>query len=629
MKRRVLTLCVLVAMLTMALVPVTGSYALSTPTNVEPAETQQPTAEPAPTEAATAEPTEVASKEPTAALATEVPVTEAPATEVPATEIPATDVPATEIPTEAPTAEPARESATDWANSVSAAVLNGEWAHDILAVAATQIGYGEQDGYVRYAAWYGEDAAKEWSAMFVGFVVKHAGIAHADFPYAPDAAGTLSALDDMGAFATDLQPKVGDLVFFTNDGASAQHVAIISAVNGSSIETIEGDVNGHVARCTYAMDDALILGYADTALLEERSKIDNTMPDDVPAIPAEGMTAYLCASDVNMRASATTDSERVGRIKKYGSELNVIGAEKNDLGEVWYVVVYGDVTGYVRADFVTLTQPAATKAPEATAEPTAEPTVEVTAEPTAEPTVEVTAEPTVEVTVEPTAEPTTEPVIIPADVIPTEDIPATSTDVEEPADDAVEQPMMPAQPVVITTPEPSSMTIISQPESNWQPGDEDTSLSFIVENAVSYLWQQGRTNSDGSMSWNDILNSNTSTLSFYANEDTLPYAYRSIATDADGASVTSDYTFLLPSEWIPWAWENNASLEMILRALRVGSLDKIVLEGNYFVDVRTGKNVACRVYDANEKVYYVIDLNTQLIVATMLNDNEIVPYNAQ
>lgn len=616
MKRRVLTLCVLVAMLTMALVPVTGSYALSTPTNVEPAETQQPTAEPAPTEAATAEPTEVASEEPTAAPATEVPVTEAPATEIPATDVPATDVPATEIPTEAPTAEPARESATDWANSVSAAVLNGEWAHDILAVAATQIGYGEQDGYVRYAAWYGEDAAKEWSAMFVGFVVKHAGIAHADFPYAPDAAGTLSALDDMGAFATDLQPKVGDLVFFTNDGASAQHVAIISAVNGSSIETIEGDVNGHVVRCTYAMDDARILGYADTALLEERSKIDNTMPEDVPAIPAEGMTAYLCASDVNMRASATTDSERVGRIKKYGSELNVIGAEKNDLGEVWYVVVYGDVTGYVRADFVTLTQPTATQAPEATAEPTAEPTVEVTAEPTAEPTVEVT--------VEPTAEPTAEPVIIPADAIPTEDIPATSTDVEEPADDAVEQPMMPAQPVVITTPEPSSMTIISQPESNWQPGDEDTSLSFIVENAVSYLWQQGRTNSDGSMSWNDILNSNTSTLSFYANEDTLPYAYRSIATDADGASVTSDYTFLLPSEWIPWAWENNASLEMILRALRVGSLDKIVLEGTYFVDVRTGKNVAY----VDPETGYVIDLNTQLIVAQKQGD-EIVPYNAQ
>lgn len=609
MKRRVLTLCVLVAMLTMALVPVTGSYALSTPTNVEPTETQQPTAEPAPTEAATAEPTEVASEEPTAAPATEVPVTEAPATEVPATEIPATDVPATEIPAEAPTAEPARESATDWANSVSAAVLNGEWAHDILAVAATQIGYGEQDGYVRYAAWYGEDAAKEWSAMFVGFVVKHAGIAHADFPYAADVAGTLSALDDMGAFATDLQPKVGDLVFFTYDGASAQHVAIISAVNGSSIETIEGDVSGHVARCTYAMNDARILGYADTALLEERSKIDNTMPADVPAIPAEGMTAYLCASDVNMRASATTDSERVGRIKKYGSELNVIGAEKNDLDEVWYVVVYGDVTGYVRADFVTLTQPAATKVPEATAEPT----------------VEVTDEPTAEVT----AEPTTEPVIIPADVIPTEDIPATSTDVEEPADDAVEQPMMPAQPVVITTPEPSSMTIISQPESNWQPGDEGTSLSFIVENAVSYLWQQGRTNSDGSMSWNDILNSNTSTLSFFANEDTLPYAYRSIATDADGASVTSDIAYI-PDELkkiaggVNWLINERPSLEMIARAIHVGSLDKIVLEGNYFVDVRTGKNVAFVAPETG----YVIDMNTQLIVAQKQGD-EIVPYNAQ
>lgn len=602
MKRRVLTLCLVLALLTAAFAP-----ALATSTDLGAPETETPTAKP----------TEVASEVPTQEP------TEAPATEVPVTEAPATEVPATEKPTDAPTAEPAYESAADWDRSVSAAVLNGEWAHDILAVAATQVGYTAQANYVRYAAWYGKDASSEWSAMFAAFVVKYAGIAHDDLPYTADAASFKAAMDYMGAYSTEHQPQAGDLVFFTYDGATAQHMAIVSAVNGSSIETIEGDVSGQVARTTYAISDGIILGYADVALLEARSKVENVMPEDAPAIPAEGMTAYLCASDVNMRAAATTDSDKVGRIKKYGTELLVTSAEKNEQGEVWYVVTYGDVTGYVRADFVTLTQPTVTQAP--TAEPTVEPTEEPAEEPTAEPTVEVTEAPATEPTAEPAEEPTAEPTVIPAEDIPAEDIPATATDAEEPAEEQV-------QPEATATAEPEAstgMTIIAQPESNWQPGDEGTSLSFIVENAVSYLWQQGSMNRDGSMSWNDILNSNTSTLSFYTDESTLPYAYRSIATDADGATVTSEATYVTELAkivgGIKWLYEYKPSWEMIERALRAGSLDKIVLEGDYFIDVRTGKSVAY----VDPKTNYVIDLNTQLIIAQLTSDNEIVPYNAQ
>ena len=287
------------------------------------------------------------------APATDVPATNEPAADTPAADVSATDVPATDVPaTDVPaTDDPAveRESSEVWARSVSSAVLTGDWANDIVAVAATQVGYAAKNGYVRYAAWYGESADQEWSAMFVGFVLKYAGIPGNDYPYASTPAGTMSAIDNMGAYVrSGYIPKAGDLVFFNNNGeAAAQHVGVVEQVSGDGIVTIEGDVDGQVARRSYALNDASIIGYADTAKLVELAKIENVMPDDVPAIAEGGETAYLCASDVNMRAEPTTDSERVGRVKKFGSELLVTGAAKNDKGEIWYAVTYDDVSGYI------------------------------------------------------------------------------------------------------------------------------------------------------------------------------------------------------------------------------------------------------------------------------------------
>ena len=165
MKRRLLACLTLLCMLAMTIVPVAQADGAATASDLS-------TVTPAPSVEVTTAPTDVPATDvpATDVPATDVPATDAPAadtpaadipaSDAPATAVPATDVPATDVPaTEVPAVE--RESSDVWDRSVSSAVLTGDWANDIVAVAATQVGYAEKNGYVRYAAWYGESADQE------------------------------------------------------------------------------------------------------------------------------------------------------------------------------------------------------------------------------------------------------------------------------------------------------------------------------------------------------------------------------------------------------------------------------------------------------------------------------------
>ena len=95
------------------------------------------------------------------------------------TEPEATTVP--EMPVSDPNAD--LESASDWERDFDGMELSGNWAEDLVLVAATQQGHGESQnnfeavlndagdawvrhGYTRYGAWSGAPYADEWSAMF-------------------------------------------------------------------------------------------------------------------------------------------------------------------------------------------------------------------------------------------------------------------------------------------------------------------------------------------------------------------------------------------------------------------------------------------------------------------------------
>ena len=146
------------------------------------------------------------------------------------------------------------ETAEDWEASLGEVRLTGDPRKDLIAVARSQLGYaesktniaivGEFHGghYNRYGAWYGYPYGA-WCAMFVSFCLSYAGIPDEVFPYD---SGTINWVDNLkhkGMFrdALDYTPAPGDIVFFDWDNGRADHVGIVTEVEGSMIRTIEGN----------------------------------------------------------------------------------------------------------------------------------------------------------------------------------------------------------------------------------------------------------------------------------------------------------------------------------------------------------------------------------------------------
>ena len=70
-------------------------------------------------------------------------------------------------------------------------------------------------------------------------------------------------------------------------------------------------------------------------------------------LSAAAQRAYIDATDVNIRADATTSSKSLGKISN--DFVTVIGQKKGtDNSYTWYNITYGSITGYIRGDYVTL-----------------------------------------------------------------------------------------------------------------------------------------------------------------------------------------------------------------------------------------------------------------------------------
>ena len=300
---------------------------------------------------------------------------------------------------ELPVAEKISE---DVAATVRNIELTGDWAKDLIAIAESQIGYhesetsfridesGKQHGYTRYGLWYG-NAYGEWCGMFISFCLNYANIPEADFPREANCVKWRSALKSIAVYEDDedaYTPAPGDLIFFdiTGETDDPGHVGIVTRVDGDTIHTIEGNQIRAVREMEYKKDDKTIVGYANMAKVIARAAVkeatDKPAETDYTAIA--GRTGVMTGDKVNIRAEASKDSAALGQTGVKGETVTLIAAETVD-GETWFKVEYGEIVGYIRADFVFVA------AAEATAEPTAEPTVEPTAEPTVEPTVEPAA----------------------------------------------------------------------------------------------------------------------------------------------------------------------------------------------------------------------------------------------
>ena len=67
-------------------------------------------------------------------------------------------------------------------------------------------------------------------------------------------------------------------------------------------------------------------------------------------VSAANVVYYVKGSDVNVRADVTTDSKSLGKLSYVYVTKN--GEKQSADGKIWFNITYGDITGYIRSDFI-------------------------------------------------------------------------------------------------------------------------------------------------------------------------------------------------------------------------------------------------------------------------------------
>ncbi len=194
------------------------------------------------------------------------------------------------------------ETAAVWESTLPQA-LTGQWADDLLAVAASQLGYSEstknyaveneteRKGYSRYGAWKGTPYA-DWNALFAAFCLHYAGIPDAALPFDASCPAWAAALKEAQLYTETegYTPKAGDLVFLDPAGnASADRVGIVTELQDNTLRTCEGDVSGSVQAQAYqldlAEDSSKLLGYLDLSAAYTRAESLGLLAKDEELAP--------------------------------------------------------------------------------------------------------------------------------------------------------------------------------------------------------------------------------------------------------------------------------------------------------------------------------------------------------
>ena len=175
------------------------------------------------------------------------------------------------------------ESAEDWEATFAHVELTGKWPRDILAIAESQLGYGESRknavlgedgvlrGYTRYGDWYGSSYG-DWCAMFVSFCLEYAGAG--ELPQDALCNTYIEQLEaaELYRLPDDYLPKPGDIIFFDWERTGGEyndvdHVGLVAELirdeDGApvTVKTIEGNSDACVRYREYPIDTPIIVGY--------------------------------------------------------------------------------------------------------------------------------------------------------------------------------------------------------------------------------------------------------------------------------------------------------------------------------------------------------------------------------
>lgn len=177
----------------------------------------------------------------------------------------------------------------------------------ILDLLHTQLGYSEQGGgYTKFGDWYGNTvefdsdySAQPWCDMFLSWAAHKLGYEKwfGQFAYTVDHAKWFIDHDAWGT-----TPKPGAVVFFDWGGShvvdNIDHVGMVTSVDGDTIHTIEGNVDGQFVR-EKVRDQSSVVGYGYP------DKVQAEMADPVAdkvSLTGEALRVKLTAAESQVAA---------------------------------------------------------------------------------------------------------------------------------------------------------------------------------------------------------------------------------------------------------------------------------------------------------------------------------------
>ena len=171
--------------------------------------------------------------------------------------------------------------------------LAGDVRENVALVAASQLGYSEsqrnfhfsddaktKNAYSRYGQWYGSPYSR-WNSLFTYFCMYYAGVDKQCVPYGSGIAAWTAELEKKELLNSlgDSKPQRGDILFIDTDlDEKVDRSAVVCEVTEkdgkATAETIEGDVEGKVAKGSYQLTDKHITGFVSL----ENAAIANVIP---------------------------------------------------------------------------------------------------------------------------------------------------------------------------------------------------------------------------------------------------------------------------------------------------------------------------------------------------------------
>ncbi|MFF3439094.1 CHAP domain-containing protein [Streptosporangium sp. NPDC002721] len=168
--------------------------------------------------------------------------------------------------------------------------------HKFIELLESQLGYSEKSGgYTKFGDWYGKNVefdadytAAPWCDMYLSWAAEKLGYQEwvGQFAYTVHHAQWFRQQDAWGTV-----PKPGAIVFFDWSGSNRidhiDHVGIVTGVEGGRIHTIEGNIDGGVAK-RKERDTGKVVGYGYPEKIKARLDREATEKQTVVKPAAAG-----------------------------------------------------------------------------------------------------------------------------------------------------------------------------------------------------------------------------------------------------------------------------------------------------------------------------------------------------